>query len=74
MCKLEEEGQCNTDHNLVCMKLKFKKPYRRRRECRIEKRRFELRSGDDTDTSSEAPVSVRFVEEVLERAHARCMA
>ena len=28
----------------------------------------QLRSGDDIGTSSEAPVSSRFVEEVLERA------
>ena len=64
---------CNTDHNLVCMEFKLKKPYRRRHECKMEKRRFDvsqLRSGADGDTGCEAPVSMRFVEEVLERAHA----
>ncbi|XP_065886632.1 uncharacterized protein [Dysidea avara] len=64
---------CNTDHNLVCMEFKLKKPYRRRHECKMEKRRFDvsqLRSGVDGDTGCEAPVSMRFVEEVLERAHA----
>jgi len=48
----------NTDRNLVCMKFKLKKPYRRRYKYRIEKRRFDvsqLRSGDDTD----ATVAVR---------------
>jgi len=68
---------CNTDHNLICMKLKLKKPYRRRHECRMEKRRFDvlqLRSGDDTDTSSEAPVSVKLVEKVLQRESTCCMA
>ena len=52
---------CNTDLNLVCMKLRMKKPYRRRHECRREKKRFDvslldvsqLRFDDNTDTGSE---------------------
>ena len=58
----------NIDHNLVCMKFKQKKPYRRRHETR----RFDvsqLRTGG-SGHGGEVPVSMRFVEEVLERLHA----
>ena len=51
---------CDTDHNLVYMKFKLKKPCRRRRECKVERRRFDvsqLRTGA-SDCDSEVPGDV----------------
>ena len=64
---------CNTDHHLVCMRLRLKKPYRRRRQGVVERRRFDvtqLRTCADNDSGCGAPLKVKFVEEVLKRAHA----
>ena len=44
---------CNTDHNLICMKLRLKKPYMIRRQCMVGSRRFDvtqLRTSADDDS------------------------
>ena len=59
---------CDTDHNMVCLKLRLKKPHKRKQRCVTRDWRFDviqLRTNVDGD-----PLKLKFVNQVLERTHA----
>ena len=64
---------CDTDHNLVCLKLRIRKPYKRKQCCVLKGRRFDatkLRTSVPGDSDDGEPLKLTFVTQVLEKAHA----
>ena len=56
---------CDTDHNMVCLKLRLKKPHKRKQRCVTRGRRFDvtqLRTNVDGEL-----LKLKFVNQVLER-------
>ena len=64
---------CDTDHNPVCLKLRIRKPYKRKQHCVPKGRRFDvtkLRNSVPGDSNGDEPLKLTFVTQVLEGAHA----
>ena len=64
---------CDTDHNLVCLKLRTRKPYKRKQRCVLKGRRIDvtkLRTSVPGDSDGGEPLKLTFVTQVLEKAHA----
>ena len=63
---------CDTDHNLVCLKLRIRKPYKRKQRCVLKGRRFDatkLSTSVPGDSDGSEPLKLTFVTQVLEKAH-----
>ena len=59
--------------NLVCLKLRIRKPYKKKQRCVLKGRRFDvtkLRTSVPGDSDGGEPLKLTFVTQVLEKAHA----